>query len=686
MLRTPIAPRAHREALARYQRQLAEANTALAEAERQARDTAARALLPRLRDVLRAAVGDKAAGEVPSYASKAFAELLGVGDDSRTLAKKLSDVGGNKGVDFWASQPDPPWVGVNASAEPARITTLTLPPRSLNLHPGPKTAAGIRWKSPFAGLVKVEASLADADPNGGNGVNWAISLRHAGAARPLASGELDNGASSRLAGEKLASVAIELGDVIELVVGPRGEYSFDTTTVTFRVETIETPAETWDATADLLPQLFAGNPHADARGHKATWELVEAGRGSATRPIADHPAWLAWDRALASGSDRNEAIAGFVRAVELDARLAEALTVDRGPLRPPAGDEQALSQADRELIASRKQAIAGLKATAPPPIPTTLAALEGGVPKSAYEGVHDARIQVRGDYRRLGPVVPRRVPEIIAGEHAPTIGSGSGRLELARWVASRENPLTARVMVNRLWQGHFGWGLVRTPGNFGKLGEPPTDPALLDWLAAEFMNEGWSLKALHRLMVTSRTYRQGTTAPEATIKLDPDNRLFGRMERRRLEAEAVRDALLAAAGKLDLAQQGPATRDFNSPRRTLYQMTIRSDRSSFGPLFDAADSTAIVDRRALSTVAPQALFLLNHPFAVDQARALAKRLRELPGEDAWRVEQAYLRLYGRRPTADELAIASDFLGDGGESAWEAYAQVLLCANEFLYVD
>ena len=188
-------------------------------------------------------------------------------------------------------------------------------------------------------------------------------------------------------------------------------------------------------------------------------------------------------------------------------------------------------------------------------------------------------------------------------------------MQLASWLTKADNPLTARVMVNRLWQHHFGAGIVRTPSNFGKLGERPTHPELLDWLATRFVKSGWSVKAMHRTLMLSATYRQSSTPEAETLKADPDNLLFGRMNRRRLEAEAIRDNLLAVSGRLDRKQGGPAVRHFNSPRRTVYLMTVRSDRSGFGPLFDVADPTAPIDRRTVSTVAPQALFLLNHPFA-----------------------------------------------------------------------
>jgi hypothetical protein len=302
-------------------------------------------------------------------------------------------------------------------------------------------------------------------------------------------------------------------------------------------------------------------------------------------------------------------------------------------------------------------------------------------------------VQIRGSYLRLGDVVPRRFPVILAGEQQTPITKGSGRLELAQWIARPDHPLTARVMVNRIWEYHFGQGIVRTPSNFGKQGEKPTHPELLDFLADRFVKSGWSIKQMHREILLSAAYQQRSAPSAETLNFDADNRLFSRMNRKRLEAEAIRDNLLAVTGRTDFTMGGPSTRDLASPRRTLYLMTIRSDKSGFGPLFDAADPESSVDRRTISTVAPQALFLLNDPFVVEQTKTLAKRiLTEKAANDGERLERAYILLYGRLPIGDERAIGEQFLkraaerGDKEEATWQAYCQVLLCANEFIYVD
>jgi hypothetical protein len=264
-------------------------------------------------------------------------------------------------------------------------------------------------------------------------------------------------------------------------------------------------------------------------------------------------------------------------------------------------------------------------------------------------------------------------------------------MELAQWVASADNPLTARVLVNRVWQHHFGEGLVRTPSNFGKLGDPPSHPELLDWLADRFVRDGWSIKRLHRTILLSATYQQSAAADPEALHRDPDNRRFGRMTPRRLEAEAIRDAMMAVAGMIVPALGGPANADLDRPRRSLYVQTVRQDRGNFSTLFDAANPEASVEARTISTVAPQALFLLNDGFAHAQAEHLARRLREeVPGDNAARLDRAYRLLYARPPSAEEVAIGLDFLARGSargdDAAWADYAHVLLCSNEFVYID
>ena len=241
-------------------------------------------------------------------------------------------------------------------------------------------------------------------------------------------------------------------------------------------------------------------------------------------------------------------------------------------------------------------------------------------------------------------------------------------------------------MVNRIWQHHFGNGIVATANNFGKLGTPPTHPELLDHLAHEFVRSGWSIKKMHRLMMTSATYMQSSEPPAELAKADPANELLGRMNRRKLEAEALRDAMLAVAGTLDVSLGGVAVNDLNTPRRSLYVMTIRSIRSDYRALFDAADASAIVEKRNDSIVAPQALFLMNHPFVIERAKQLAARVeKEAGSDDAAKIDWLYRTLFSRPPTADETEIGKSLVAST-DKGWQAYCHVLLCANEFMYVD
>jgi hypothetical protein len=279
----------------------------------------------------------------------------------------------------------------------------------------------------------------------------------------------------------------------------------------------------------------------------------------------------------------------------------------------------------------------------------------------------------------------------FAGDSQTPITQGSGRRELAAWIASKENPLTARVIVNRVWQWHFGEGLVRTPNNFGLNSEPSSHPALLDWLAAQFVEDGWSLKSLHRRIMLSAAYQRASTIPRHQVARDPENRWLARFSARRLEAEAIRDAMLFVSGRLDVAPNGVAGTEAGATRRSLYVQTARWDRSNFATLFDAANPDASVEKRTISTVAPQALFMINHDFVQTQAGHLAARLlREAAGDETARMDLAYQLLFSRPARAEELEIGHSLIAQSGgpevETAWRDFAHVLLCSNEFIYVD
>jgi hypothetical protein len=276
------------------------------------------------------------------------------------------------------------------------------------------------------------------------------------------------------------------------------------------------------------------------------------------------------------------------------------------------------------------------------------------------------------------------------------------RLALAQWITAPENPLTARVMVNRVWQYHFGQGLVENASDFGFNGGLPSHPELLDWLAAEFVEHGWSLKHLHRLIVGSRAYRQACRADEAASQVDADNRLLWRTNRRRLDAESIRDSVLLTAGTLNAKPGGPSFRlfkytDGNIPvfeplagedrstwRRTLYRHVVRSQSVPFLDVFDCPDCSVMTAKRSRTTTPLQALSLLNNDFVVRQSQLLAERLRSEAGADAGaQVERAMWLIFGRAPTADQRADLATFVEQHG---LEPLGRVLWNANEFLYVN
>jgi hypothetical protein len=335
----------------------------------------------------------------------------------------------------------------------------------------------------------------------------------------------------------------------------------------------------------------------------------------------------------------------------------------------------------------------------------------------------DLRIHLRGNRHTLGTTAPRGFPKALTPPgRQPLPSRQSGRLELARWIARGDHPLTARVMVNRLWQHHFGTGIVASSDNFGRRGEVPSHPELLDYLAGRFVASGWSVKALHRLLLLSSAYRMSSRPDEKALAVDPGNRLLWRMPLRRLDAESVRDAMLAVSGRMDRTMGGAEPseflfgagevidrkRDFFRPnqvrpdhpyysqsrRRSLYLPVVRNALPDVLTLFDAADANAVAAVRSETTVPAQALFLLNHPFVREQAEALARRVLVVGGDNE-RVRRACRLALGRAPSARETSEALAFLkryralagpGRGESEAWRSYCQTLLCGNEFLYVE
>jgi cytochrome c553 len=381
---------------------------------------------------------------------------------------------------------------------------------------------------------------------------------------------------------------------------------------------------------------------------------------------------------------------------ELEERLTKCEENERPALQ---------KQLDETRAAQRAFQRAGL----PSDVPGAYAVRDGAV--------HDAAIQHRGDPGQPGPVIHRGGPERI--HHGRDLGIGeheSGRRQLADWIADPQNPLTARVMVNRLWQHHFGRGLVETPSNFGVRGTVPTHPELLDYLAHRFIESGWSIKAMHRVILTSKTWQLSCDSHERNERVDTGNSFYWRHDRQRLDAEAIRDALLLVSGRLDLSRAGahqfPPMIDWHwtqhnqfkdvyaSNHRSVYLMTQRIQRHPFLALFDGPDTNASTARRSSSTVPQQALYLMNSDDVRQIATAFAGQMFREASDVRSRVDYAHRRCYARPATERDVVAAEKYVAaftteaanstipeDGRElAAWTSYARILLTANEFLYID
>lgn len=302
----------------------------------------------------------------------------------------------------------------------------------------------------------------------------------------------------------------------------------------------------------------------------------------------------------------------------------------------------------------------------------------------------DPRVFIRGNSTRPGEAVPRQFLEVLSPRPREPFQHGSGRLELARAVVDPGNPLTARVMVNRIWMHHFGAGIVRSPGDFGLRSEPPTHPELLDYLANRFVNEGWSIKKMHRLLMLSSAYQQASKDRPECRAVDPENRLLWRMNRQRLDFETMRDAMLAVSGRLDRRLGGKPFRDATDPadtRRTLYAYVDRMSLPGVYRAFDfpTPDTTSV--QRFTTTVPQQALFMLNNRFVDACAAQLASRPQFAALAPADRISQMYMCAYGRKPAHDELTLADAYVRSlPGDKGWARLAQSLLLTNEFMFAD
>ena len=384
------------------------------------------------------------------------------------------------------------------------------------------------------------------------------------------------------------------------------------------------------------------------------------------------------------------------------------LTADAVQFLPVADDGTLTttppSQADKPLTTSERQTLNESVAK----LTAKLSSL--GKQKATREMVNsavekskpaDLKIHIRGSIDNLGVVAPRGVLQVANYGPVPEMPtSSSGRLELANWIVDPKNPLTARVMVNRVWHWLIGDGLVRTVDNFGTTGEAPSHPELLDYLTVQFVQQGWSVKKLIRMIVKSRTYRLSVSSIEQ--QNDPENRLLGQMNHRRLDAESIRDTMLSVGGTLELEMGGatfPANLktdvgfQFQNPRRSVYVPVFRCSLPELFEVFDFANPSLVTGRRDVSTVAPQALYMMNHMFVRTQSRLTAERL--LSGSElttASRIERAYLLILGRNATQAEISLSQEFLEAVTDTnrkseadAWTQMVQVMFSTIEFRYI-
>ncbi len=377
---------------------------------------------------------------------------------------------------------------------------------------------------------------------------------------------------------------------------------------------------------------------------------------------------------------------------------------NEGPFSVSVKEKTKFTAAQQQRISDLQKELETLKKSAPAE-PELACAIEDGEPVTQ-------KVFVRGDYNNPGEEAPKAFPAILNAFDTKPNFSGSGRLQLAEWLTQPEHPLTSRVMTNRIWQWHFGEGLVRTPDNFGKMGERPSHPELLDFLAREFVKSGWSIKTMHRLVMLSSAYQMASVNPNLAENADADNRLLTRFNRRRLTVEEMRDGLLAIDGSIDLTmggslQQGRGTDGENNQgrlslnpeklkRRTVYIPLRRANLPTLLNLFDFGDATSMAGKRQLTNVSTQALFWLNSEFLADRSVSMAKTLlADALLNDSTRIETLYLRVLNRKAEKDEIEQAMKYIAafrqkSSGENpelkAWQSFCHVLMASNDFLYID
>ncbi|WP_437191512.1 DUF1553 domain-containing protein [Planctomicrobium sp. SH527] len=481
-----------------------------------------------------------------------------------------------------------------------------------------------------------------------------------------------------------------------------------------------------DEQIDTIGQSLLGLTLACARCHDHKFDPIStadyyalAGILKSTKTMTSHKIVAKWnEHVVAPAADvkakaeRDAVIAAKQKEIDdlvkaSNAEVLKQMGAAEGAAVPKDAESKYPAETKKQLADFRAE-LKALK-DANPELPTAMGVVDGAT-------LSDVRIHVRGSHQTLGRSVARGVPEVLAPENPVAIPeTTSGRLQFAEWVVKPTNPLTARVAVNRMWRWHFGQGLVGTTDNFGELGTRPANPQLLDWLAAHFIESGWSFKTMHKAIMLSNTYQMSTATHVANSAIDPDNQFQWRAKVQRLEAEQIRDALLAVSGSLDTTMGGTlitlkkwemvfnhTSKDgtgYDTNRRSIYLPVIRNNLYDAFSLFDYSTADVPVGSRETSTVAPQALFMMNSPLVIDVAEALTDRLiRERPEENA-RIQRFYELAFGRSPTEVEQQrilsyvkrLERELITQGAEydphrAAWIAAIQSLLSSNEFVYVN
>jgi hypothetical protein len=451
-------------------------------------------------------------------------------------------------------------------------------------------------------------------------------------------------------------------------------------------------ADEWDERIDTITRGFLGLTVACARCHDHKFDPIStedyyslAGIMASTQPVE-------WP--LVPTDAAEAARVTSLRLAQIEAKLRVSFlketrtgVPDAGPQRTAYERRLAELEAKVERLKEEEKAVfsgplanavrdAGLWIDGADPAFTHLD-YRAGVPR-------DLPVFVRGDVEKHGPIVPRRFLRVLSTGEPRPFRHGSGRLELADAIVGDAAMLAGRVVVNRVWGWHFGRPLVATPSDFGHTGTAPSHPELLDDLTARFMRDGWSLKTLHREIVLSATYRQSSRANPQAAAVDADNRLLGRMPRRRLDVESLRDAVLAVCGTLDRTAGGPARNlgDAEFRRRTVYGKVSRSAPAELHRLFDLPDAKRHGDARDVTTTPLQQLYLLNAPLLMDQAASLVQTLA--PTDDDAMIRALFRHILLRAPSDRETALARQLVGEARQ--WPLLAHALLASNEFLFVD